>query len=123
MAAIKDVLSKFRAEKSIDAAMIVSTDGMQIESFSRGNLDVDEVCAVASTGLQMSEALGGATARGETRQAVLEYAGGAIVLEPISEDAMFVIVSTDPNSIGKIRYLSKRYRQELLSALNGAGDY
>ena len=119
MAAIKDVLNKFRAISSIDVAVVVSSDGMQIESYSRGNMDVDEVCAVASTGLQMSEALGGATARGETRQAVLEYAGGAIVLEPISEDAMMVVVSSDPNTIGKIRYLSKRYRSELLAALNG----
>ncbi|HEX2911555.1 MAG TPA: roadblock/LC7 domain-containing protein [Chloroflexia bacterium] len=120
MAAIKDVLNKFRAVNSVDIAVIVNSDGMQIESFSRGNLDVDEVCAVASTGLQLSDALGGATARGETRQAVMEYAGGAIVLEPLTEDAMMVVVSTDPNSIGKIRYLSKRYRQEILSALNGA---
>jgi uncharacterized protein len=123
MAALKDVLSKFRVVNSIDAAMVVSNDGMQIESFSRGGLDVDEVCAMASTGLQMSEALGGATARGETRQAVLEYAGGAIVLEPISDDVMFVVVSTDPNSIGKIRYLSRRYRQDILTALTGAGDF
>ncbi len=119
MAAIKDVLSKFRAVSSIDMAVVVSSDGMQIESFSRGGLDVDEVCAVASTGLQVSEALGGATARGETRQAVLEYAGGTIVLEPISEDVMMVVVSTDPNAIGKIRYLSKLYRAELVAALNG----
>ena len=119
MAAIKDVLSKFRAISSVDVAVVVSSDGMQIESFSRGNIDVDEVCAVASTGLQMSEALGGATARGTTRQAVLEYASGTIVLEPISEDALIVIVSSDPNTIGKIRYLSKRYKPELLAALNG----
>ena len=123
MAALKDVLSKFRVVSGVDAAMVVSSDGMQIESFSRGNIDVDEVCAVASTGLQMSEALGGATARGDIRQAVWEYAGGAIVLEPISEDAMFLVVSTDPNSIGKIRYLSKRYKQDIITALDGAGGY
>ncbi len=119
MSAIKDVLSKFRAVSSVDMAVVVSSDGMQIESFSRGNLDVDEVCSFASTGLQMTDALGGATARGITRQAVLEYASGAIVLEPISDEVMMVVVSTDPNTIGKIRYLSKRYRSEILAALNG----
>lgn len=119
MAAIKDVLGKFRAINGVDMAVIVSSDGMQIESFSRGNLDVDEVCVAASTGLQVSEALGGATARGETRQAVFGYSGGTIVLEPLSEDAMILVVSTDPNSVGKIRYMSKRYRGELLMALNG----
>ncbi|MDB5083093.1 MAG: roadblock/LC7 family protein [Chloroflexi bacterium] len=119
MPALKDVLSKFKAVNSVDLAVLVNSDGMQIESFNRGNLDVDEVSGIASTGLQVSEALGGATARGETRQAVLEYAGGSIILEPLNEETFLVVVSTDPRSIGKIRFLSKRYRQDLISALNG----
>ncbi len=122
MAALKDVLSKFRAISAVDAAIIVSSDGMQIESFSRGNLDIDEICAVASTGLQVSEALGGTIARGDTQWSVNAYASGAILMEPISEDAMFMVITNDPASIGKIRYLSKRYRQELLTALDGGGD-
>lgn len=118
MAAIKDVLNKFRAISSIDIAAVISNDSdMQIESFSRGTLDVDEVCALASTGMRMSEALGGATARGVTRQAVLQYASGVIVLEPISQDLTMMVVSTDPNSVGKIRYLSRRYREDLINAV------
>lgn len=118
MAAIKDVLGKFKAISSVDIAVLVDSDGMQIESFNRGNLDVDEVSGIASTGLQISEALGGATSRGETRQAIMEYAGGTIILEPVTGEVLLVIVSTDPNSIGKIRYLSKRYHEDLVSALN-----
>lgn len=122
MAAIKDVLNKFKAVNGVDVAVVVSSDGMQIESYSRpsSTIDIDEVCAVASTGLQMSDALGGATSRGQTRQAVLEYDGGVIVLEPLGEDLMVVVVSADPASIGKIRYVSKRYKDELLSAINGS---
>jgi predicted regulator of Ras-like GTPase activity (Roadblock/LC7/MglB family) len=119
MAAIKDVLSKFKVISGVDVAVVVTNDGMQIESYSRGNIDVDEVCAVATTVSQMSDALGGATARGGTRQAVFEYEGGAIVLEPLSEDLMMLVASTDPNSVGKIRYMSKRYKQDLLTAVNG----
>lgn len=119
MPALKDVLSKFKAVSSIDLAVLVDNDGMQIENFSRGNLDIDQISGVASTGLQISEALGGATERGETRQAVLEYAGGTIVLEPVTGEILLVVVSSDPKSIGKIRYLSKRYKQDLVGALNG----
>lgn len=117
MAAIKDVLSKFKAIKSIDVAVLVDSDGMQIESFSRGNLDVDDISGIASTGLQISDALGGATSRGETRQAIMEYDGGTIILEPVTGEILLVVVSTDPKSIGKIRYLSKLYRDDLISAL------
>lgn len=120
MAAIKDVLNKFKAA-GVDLAAIVSMDGMQIESYSRGNLDVDAVCAVATHGLRLSEALGREVDKGETRQTVLEYDGGAIVMEPLNEDAMMLIVSADPNSIGRIRYMSKRYRQDLVNALDNGG--
>jgi predicted regulator of Ras-like GTPase activity (Roadblock/LC7/MglB family) len=118
MAAIKDVLGKFKAISSVDIAVLVDSDGMQIESFNRGNLDVDEVSGIASTGLQISEALGGATLRGEPRQVIMEYAGGTIILEPVTGEVLLVIVSTDPNSIGKIRYLSKRYHDDLVAALS-----
>jgi predicted regulator of Ras-like GTPase activity (Roadblock/LC7/MglB family) len=120
MAAIKDVLNKFRAA-GVELAAVVSIDGMQIESYSRGNIDVDSVCAIATTGLRISEALGREIERGEAKQTVLEYESGAIVLEPLNEDAMMLVVSADPNSIGKIRYISKRYRDDLVNALNNGG--
>src|SRR5689334_409416 len=119
MPALKDVLSKFKAVSSVDLAVLVDNDGQPIENYSRGNLDVEQISGVASTGLQISEALGGATERGETRQAVLEYAGGTIVLEPLTGEALLVVVASDPKSIGKIRYLSKRYKDDLVGALNG----
>jgi uncharacterized protein len=117
MTALRDVLNKFKLVGSVDMAAVVNIDGMQIESFSRGDLDVDAVCAVATTGLQMSEALGMETQRGTARQAVLEYESGAIVLEPLSEDAMMLVVAKDPTAIGQIRYLSKKYRDEIVAAL------
>lgn len=118
MPTLKDVLNKFKTVNSIDLALLVDNDGGQIENYNRGNLDLDQISGVASTGLQISEALGGATGRGETRQAVLEYAGGVIILEPVTGEALLVVVSSDPNSIGKIRYLSKHYKDELVEALN-----
>jgi len=121
MAAIKDILNKFKAA-GVDLAAVVSTDGMQIESYSRGNVDVDSLCAIATTGLRISEALGLEMAKGEARQTVLEYEGGAVVLEPLNEDAMMLVVSADPNSIGRIRYMSKKYRQELVDALNNGAS-
>lgn len=117
MAALRDVLNKFKAVKDVEMAAIVSLDGMQLDSFSKGNLDVDSICAIATTGLQMSVALGHETERGDAKQTVLEYSGGAIVLEPLTEETMMLVVSSDPNSIGKIRYLGKKYRQLLIDAL------
>ncbi len=91
MAAIKDVLNKFKVS-GVDLAAVVSMDGIQIESYSRGKLDVDEICAAATHGLRLSEALGQHTARGSSRQTVLEYEAGAIVMEPLNDEAMMLII-------------------------------
>lgn len=122
MTPLQEVLARFKAINSVDVAVIASSDGMEIASYKRprGNngVDVEQICAVATTGLRISEALGQETERGTARQTILEYEDGAIVLEPLSSDALMLVVSADPTSIGRIRYLSKKYRQELVDALN-----
>lgn len=119
MAALKDVLRKFKTI-DVDLAAVVNIDGMQIESYSRGNLDIDSICAAATHGLKLSEALGLETERGTPKQTVLEFASGAIVMELLNEEAMILVVSSDPNSIGRIRYMSKKYHQELVEALGSS---
>ncbi len=119
MAVIKDVLNKFRVINGLELALVVDTDGTPIDSFNRSNMDLNEVAAVASTGLQMAGALGGAASRGQTRQAILEFTGGTIVLEPLSDDVLLVVVASDSSSIGQIRYITRQYHDELLNALPG----
>ena len=120
MAVIRDVLNKFKTLNSVDMVAVVTTEGLQIESINKSNLDIDSVCAIATTSLQMSQALGYEMERGESRRTVLEYAKGAIVLEPLTPETMILVVCTDPCSIGQIRYLSHKYRQDLINALNEA---
>jgi len=122
MTQLQEVLTRFKAINSVDLAVVASSDGMEIASYKRphptNGVDVEHICAIATTGLRISEALGQETERGESRQTILEYESGAILLEPLSGDAMILVVSADPNSIGRIRYLSKKYHQELLDGLN-----
>lgn len=124
MTPLQEVLARFKAINSVDVAVVASNDGMEIASYKRpkannsNGVDVEQICAVATTGLRISEALGQETERGTTKQTILEYEDGAILLEPLSSDALMMIVAADPTAIGRIRYLSKKYRQELLDALN-----
>jgi predicted regulator of Ras-like GTPase activity (Roadblock/LC7/MglB family) len=119
MASLKDVLNKFKAVKGIELAAVVSIDGMQLDSFSRSNLDVDSVCAVATTSLQMGSALGHETGRGDAQQVLLDYTGGIILLDTLNAETMLLVVSSDPDSIGKVRFMTRRYREDLLKVLDG----
>jgi hypothetical protein len=81
-------------------------------------VDVDAVCAVASNGLAMAEALGREIDKGSTMQAMLEYEQGLVVLEPINSEAMLLLVANVPDEIGHVRFLVALHREELVEAVD-----
>ena len=117
-AEIREMLGSFRSLEGVTLAAVVATDGLLIEGVADPNVDVDAICAVASNGLVMAEALGREIGQGGTVQTVLEYEAGLVILEPLSADAMVLIVSSHRNHLGRIRFLLKRSHQALFDAVN-----
>jgi hypothetical protein len=113
-----ELLGRFRALESIELAAVVAHDGLLIESMAAPEVDVDAVCAVASNGLAMAEALGREIDKGSTLQAMLEYEQGLVVLEPISSEAMLLLVANVPDEIGHVRFLVALHRDELVEAID-----
>jgi hypothetical protein len=113
-----ELLGRFRALESIELAAVVAHDGLLIESMAAPEVDVDAVCAVASNGLAMAEALGREIDKGSTLQAMLEYEQGLVVLEPISSEAMLLLVANVPDEIGHVRFLVALHRDELIEAID-----
>ncbi len=117
-AEIRELLASFRSLNGVTLAAVVATDGLLIEGVADPEMDVDAICAVASNGLVMAEALGREIGKGGTVQAILEYESGLVILEPLSDDAMVLIVSSRRNNLGRIRFMLKRYHQPLFDAVN-----
>ncbi len=115
---IRELLGSFRSLNGVSLAAVVATDGLLIEGVADPDVDMDAICAVASNGLVMAEALGREIGKGGTTQAVLEYDSGLVILEPLSEDAMVLIVSSQRNSLGRVRFMLNRYHQSLFDAVN-----
>jgi hypothetical protein len=113
-----ELLGRFRALESIELAAVVAHDGLLIESMAAPEVDVDAVCAVASNGLAMAEALGREIDKGSTMQAMLEYEQGLVVLEPINSEAMLLLVANVPDEIGHVRFLVALHRDELVEAVD-----
>jgi hypothetical protein len=113
-----ELLGRFRALESIELAAVVAHDGLLIESVASPDVDVDAVCAVASNGLAMAEALGREIDKGSTLQAMLEYEQGLVVLEPINSEAMLLLVANVPDEIGHVRFLVALHRDELVEAVD-----
>jgi hypothetical protein len=98
-------------------AAIFASDGLLIESSAQSHIDVDAICAVASSGLAAAESLGREIDKGEAIQTMLEYADGLVVLEPINEEAMLILLANDREELGHIRFLVALHRYDLIDAL------
>lgn len=111
------LLRRFRVLESIELAAIVASDGLLIESIARPSVDVDAICAVASNGLAMAEALGREIDKGSNLQTMLEYEDGVVLLEPINSEAMLLLVTNAREELGHVRFLVALHRHELLDAV------
>lgn len=115
---LKNLLGRFRDVESVELAAVVATDGLLIESIARAGLDVDAVCAVASNGLAMADALGREINKGGTVQTMLEYDEAIVLIEPISSDAMLLLLANTRDDLGYVRFLVAHHREDMLDALS-----
>lgn len=114
---LRKLLNQFRTLESVDLAALVAIDGLLIESTARAGVDADAICAVASNGLAMAEALGREANYGGNLQTILECEDGLIFLESITSDAMLVVMTNEPDQLGRLRYMIKAQRNEFIDAL------
>ncbi|MBX0327522.1 roadblock/LC7 domain-containing protein [Oscillochloris sp. ZM17-4] len=114
---LRDLLGRFRAIESVDLAAVVATDGLLIESTAREDVDVDAICAVASNSLAMAESLGREIDKGGALQTMLEYEHGLVLIEPISDDAMLLLLAGSRDDLGYVRFLVAKHRDDMGDAL------
>jgi predicted regulator of Ras-like GTPase activity (Roadblock/LC7/MglB family) len=118
MSKLKNLLGRLRAIDSVELAAVVAHDGLLIESTARTGVDVDAICAVASNGLAMADALGREIRKGGSVQTLLEYEDGLVILEPINADAMLLLMASARAQLGQVRFAVAKHRDEFLNALN-----
>lgn len=115
---LSEVLDRFRALPSVELAAVVASDGLLIESLAEPDVDVDAISAVASNGLAMAEALGREIDKGATLQTILEYEAGLVLIEPMSSEAMLLLMTDTPDELGQLRFLVALHRDELMDVLD-----
>lgn len=115
---LKDLLGRFRIVDGVELAAVVAHDGLLIEGTASPGIEVDAICAVASNGLAMADALGREIAKGGAVRTVLEYEQGLVVLEPINSDAMLLIMVGEREQLGLLRFMASKHRHAFADALN-----
>ncbi len=115
---LKELLTEFKKVEGVDLAAVVGSDGLVIESIAKAGVDVDAIGALADNGLAMARALGMQIQKGEPVQTLLEYEHGILLLESLGDEAMIVVSSQQVADLGRLRFLTRHHRHEMVEALN-----
>ncbi|MCK4270876.1 MAG: roadblock/LC7 domain-containing protein [Methanogenium sp.] len=114
---LKQILSEFLKLDGVSAAVVAGRDGFVIESAVSGDIDLDALGAMASTGLGTSEAMSRELGKEVMNQIIIELEEGPILISPISEDELIAIVAQQGVNVGRLRYELKKKRDRIVAAL------
>ena len=92
-------------------------DGFLIESAVSGKINIEALGAMASAGVNASEAMGSEIGKGQLVEMLVELQSGPILLSPLSADELIVIVAEIGANVGRIRYELKKNRERIIAAL------
>ena len=118
MAGLKTQLSDFVRVEGIKSAVIVGRDGFVIEGVTNdGNLDIEAIGAILSTGLGTSEVMGKELNVGKLTQSMVEYESGVLVMGTLGIDALLCVVCDQGSNLGNVRLQVKKRSPNLLAEL------
>jgi predicted regulator of Ras-like GTPase activity (Roadblock/LC7/MglB family) len=118
MAGLGDVLRSLAARDGVQAALLLSGEGLPIDHAASGPFEPETVAALAATLAQYAARLGDGAGRGDLRTAVLDYSGGLVVLARASSSADWLAILARPDAdIGPLLYDLRHHRPALAGLL------
>jgi predicted regulator of Ras-like GTPase activity (Roadblock/LC7/MglB family) len=117
MARLGDVLRGLAARDGVQAALLLSGEGLPIEHAATDAFEPETVAALAATLAQYGTQFGDGTAHGALVTAVLEYAGGTVVLARAGSDDWLAILARSGTDIGPLLYDLRQHRPALAGLL------
>jgi predicted regulator of Ras-like GTPase activity (Roadblock/LC7/MglB family) len=116
MANLAELVRSLLHRPGVEAVLLVSGDGLAIESAARGDLDCEAVAALAATLMRQAARLGEAAARGHGTVAVLEYDRGLVIQVRVGAGDWLVLLTEPEADVGELLY-DLRQHQPALAAL------
>jgi uncharacterized protein len=117
MAGLGDVLRSLAAREGVQAALLLSGEGLPIEHAANGGFEPETVAALAATLAQYAGRLGAGAGRGELRTAVFDFANGHVVLARAGSEDWLAILARPEADIGLLLYDLRHHRPALAGLL------
>ena len=113
MTVLAEVIRGLSGRDGVDAAVLLSADGLAIEHASARPVEAETVAALAATLAQHAGRLGVGAHRGALASAVLEFADGLLVLSRVGAgDWLALLVRADAD-VGSLLYDLRHHRAAL----------
>jgi len=97
----------------VEAAAIVSVDGLSIASSLPGNVEEDRVSAMSAAMISLGERIAGELGRGHLEQVYVKGQNGYVILSAIGEEAVLTVMARQQAKLGLIFLDMSRAVKEL----------
>ena len=117
MIELGEVVQSLAARDGVQAALLLSGDGLPIEHAPRGGIDSETVAALAATLARHADRLGQGAGRGDLGTAVLEFGEGLLVLARAGTGDWLAILGAPNADVGPLLYDLRQHRSALAALL------
>ncbi len=97
----------------VEAAAIVSVDGLSIASSLPGDVEEDRVSAMSAAMLSLGERIAGELGRGHLEQVYVKGQNGYVILSAVGEEAVLTVMARQQAKLGLIFLDMSRAVKEL----------
>ncbi|HEU5040467.1 MAG TPA: roadblock/LC7 domain-containing protein [Gemmatimonadales bacterium] len=117
MTGLAEVLRGLSSRDGVQAAVLLSADGLAIEHAAGESIEAETVAALAASVAQHAGRMGEGAGRGELRTGVLEFAEGAVVLARVGRGDWLAVLARPNADIGPLLYDLRHHRAALTPLL------
>jgi len=104
MTGLADVLQALTARPGVEAAVLVSPDGLPIQQAGGGSFDADALAALAATAVRHAARLVEGAERGAWQTVLLETEGGTIILSAAGAGNVLLLLVAADAAFGDLLY-------------------
>jgi predicted regulator of Ras-like GTPase activity (Roadblock/LC7/MglB family) len=117
MAGLRDVVQGLAARPDVDAVVVLSSDGLPIDSAGRATLDAEAVAALAATFATGARRLGQAAECDGLSGTVLEFDDRLAVVRPLGHEGHLFVLAARTTNIGPLLFELRRQAPQLSTLL------
>lgn len=114
---IKTILTEARRQSAAHAALLLSGDGVVLESVGDAQADLDTLAAYAASSVMVCERLGESASFGSPEAVMVVFPARAVAMAPLGP-AMAVLIGS-ASQLGTLRLTLLRFVDDLGAALRG----